>query len=158
MQLSGINSTDNSFGLGQSEQPGELGKDSFMTLLVEQLKNQDPLEPTANEQFVSELANFSSLEEMEELNENILGMIVLQQSNALLSQLTESSNLIGKEVTYYDFDTQGLTTGSVDSVKIEDGLALLKVNGADVPLANVTEVLGESTTGDPSDDSTTDNA
>ena len=157
MNISGISSTDSSFGLGLGDQTNELGKDAFMTLLVEQLKNQDPLKPTANEQFVSELANFSSLEQMEELNENILGMIVLQQSNALLSQLTESSNLIGKEVKFYDFDTQSVKTGSVDSVKIEDGLALLKVNGADVPLANVTEVLGESTTGDSSEDSTTDN-
>jgi len=157
MDISGISSTDSSFGAGLTNQTGELGKDSFMTLLVEQLKNQDPMKPTANEQFVSELANFSSLEQMEELNENILGMIVLQQSNALLSQLTESSNLIGKEVKFYDFDTQSLQTGSVESVKIEDGLALLKVNGADVPLANVTEVLGESTTGDSSEDSTTDN-
>ena len=157
MDISGISATDSSFGAGFTDQTGELGKDAFMTLLVEQLKNQDPLKPTANEQFVSELANFSSLEQMEELNENILGMIVLQQSNALLSQLTESSNLIGKEVKFYDFDTQSVKTGSVDSVKIEDGLALLKVNGADVPLANVTEVLGESTTGDSSEDSTTDN-
>jgi len=157
MNISGISSTDASAGLGLDDQTNDLGKDSFMTLLVEQLKNQDPLKPTANEQFVAELANFSSLEEMEELNENILGMVVLQQSNALLSQLTESSNLIGKEVKFYDFDTQSQKTGSVDSVKIEDGLALLKVNGADVPLANVTEVLGESTTGDSSEDSTTDN-
>ena len=157
MDITGISSTDASFGAGLTDQTGELGKDTFMTLLVEQLKNQDPLKPTANEQFVSELANFSSLEQMQDLNENILGMVVLQQSNALLSQLTERSSLIGKQVKFYVFDTQSLQTGSVDSVKIEDGLALLKVDGADVPLANVTEVLGASTTGDSSEDSTTDN-
>ena len=164
MELSGISSNDSIFGASSTNGSDELGKDTFMTLLVEQLKNQDPLKPTANEQFVSELANFSSLEEAEklntqmtELNENILGMVVLQQSNALLSQLTESSNLIGKEVKFYDFETQGTLQGSVDSVKIEDGLALLKIDGADVPLANVTEVLGENEPGDSSEDSTTDN-
>lgn len=144
MQLSGISANDTAFGAVTNASTDSLGKDSFMTLLVEQLKNQDPLKPTANEQFVAELANFSTLEEMEELNENILGMVVLQQSNALLSQLTESSALIGQQVKFFDFGTQSVLEGEVESVKIEDGLALLRVNGQDVPLANVTQVLGES--------------
>lgn len=114
-----------------------------MTLLVQQLRNQDPLNPQSNEEFVAQLANFSSLEQMEELNENILGMVFLQQSNALMSQLTQSSDLIGKEVNYYDFEQDGVLSGQVDSVKISDGLAVLNIGGKDVPLANVTEVLGQ---------------
>ncbi|MFT5285215.1 MAG: flagellar basal-body rod modification protein FlgD [Planctomycetota bacterium] len=164
MEISGISSSDSPFGIASAGGNEALGKDTFMTLLVEQLKNQDPLEPTANEQFVAELANFSSLEEAEklnkqmgELNENILGMVVLQQSNALLSQLTESSALIGDKVKFYDFESQSIKEGEVTSVKIEEGLALLKIDGEDVPLANVTEVLGDSESGDSSEDSTTDN-
>ena len=164
MEITGTSASDNPFGLASAGGNQALGKETFMTLLVEQLKNQDPLKPKANEQFVAELANFSSLEEaqqlntqMTELNDNILGMVVLQQSNALLSQLTESSALIGETVKFYDFDSQLIKEGSVDSVKIEDGLALLKIDGEDVPLANVTEVLGASTPGDPADDSTTGN-
>jgi flagellar basal-body rod modification protein FlgD len=148
MQISGISSNDSAFGATSGAQT--LGKDTFMTLLVEQLKNQDPLNPTANEQFVAELANFSSLEEMQELNDNLLGMVVLQQSNALLAQLTESSGLIGKSVRYFDVASQSIQQGQVDSVKLEDGLAQLNIGGLNVPLGNVTEVLGDTGTADES--------
>jgi flagellar basal-body rod modification protein FlgD len=119
-----------------------LGKDAFMTLLVQQLKNQDPLSPTDNQAFIAQLAEFSSLEEMQELNQNIVGLAVLQQSNALMSQLTDSSALIGKTVVYEDPQGGDPLEGVVDSVKLEDGLAILVIDGQDVPLVNVTEVTG----------------
>ncbi len=142
MQISGISANDHVFGGASNDASKELGKDAFMSLLVEQLRNQDPLQPTANQEFIAELASFSSLEQMEQLNENLLGMVILQQSNALLSQLTEGSALIGKEVRFFDQATQGVASGSVDSVKIENGLALLNIDGRDVRLSDVTEVVG----------------
>lgn len=121
-----------------------LGKQAFLELLVTQLENQDPLNPTSNEDMIAQLAQFSSLEEMQNLNENILGLAVLQQSNALLSQLTDSSALIGRTVNYQDPLTGEPASGQVDSVKItEDGIAVLNVGGLDVPLANVLEVTGD---------------
>ena len=146
--IEGINSTDPVFGSTQAA-PGEnLGKDAFMSLLVQQLKHQDPMEPTTNEDFIAQLANFSSLEEMQNLNENIVGMVYLQQSNALLQQLTDSSNLIGKEVTFLDPQTQAESKGVVGKVKIVDGQALLDVDGQDIPLVYVTEVSSGTTSGD----------
>jgi len=119
-----------------------LGKDAFMKLLVSQMQNQDPLSPTNNEDFIAQLAQFSSLEQMEELNDNILGLAVLQQSNALMAQLTDSAALIGKQVSFLDPTTGEEITGSVTSVKIENGLAVLNIGGEDVPLGNVTEITG----------------
>ena len=79
--------------------------------------------------------------------ENLVGLAVLQQSNALMSQLTSSSALIGQSVKYVDPDTQSEVWGSVDSVKIQDGLAVLDIAGKDIPLGNIIEIGPSTGTG-----------
>lgn len=151
MEIPGIQSNDPIFGADAAGQ-SDLDKDAFLNMLVAQLKSQDPLAPTANEEMIAQLAQFSSLEQMQNLNDNILGMTVLQQNNALLEQLVSGSALIGKTVQYVDPSTGEPATGEVVSVKIEDGLAVLNIGGEDVPLANVTEVNGAADPGAGSDD------
>ena len=141
MDIPGISSTD-SLSSSATQATQNLDKGAFMKLLVSQLQHQDPLSPVANEDFVAQLATFSSLEQLEGLNQNVVAMITLNQSNALLSQLTQSSALIGKEVTWQGFESEEEHSGTVESVKIVDGLAVLRIGGEDVPLAAVTEVLG----------------
>jgi flagellar basal-body rod modification protein FlgD len=142
MSIPGISATDPFSGAATQAATQSLDKNAFMKLLVSQLQHQDPLSPVANEEFVAQLATFSSLEQLEGLNQNVVAMIALNQSNALLSQLTQSSALIGKDVTWQDFETEEEHSGKVESVKIVDGLAVLRIDGKDVPLASVTEVLG----------------
>jgi flagellar basal-body rod modification protein FlgD len=151
MTISGINATDPYSG---AQFPGaqQLDKNAFMKLLVSQLQNQDPMSPVANEDFVAQLATFSSLEQLEGLNQNMVASIALNQSNALLAQLTQSSALIGKSVEWEDFESGAKHNGTVESVKIVDGLAVLRIDGEDVPLASVTEVKGDE--GVPNDDTT----
>jgi flagellar basal-body rod modification protein FlgD len=139
MDIQGIHASDPIYG-SQSAAKQELGRDSFMSLLVSQLKNQDPLAPTSNDEMLAQLAQFSSLEQLEELNDNLVGLAVLQQSNALMDQLTSSSALIGQHVKYTDPDSGDDAWGDVGSVKITDGLAVLNIGGKDVPLVNVLEV------------------
>lgn len=151
--LSGIFSNDSAYSpinapIGADQ---ELDQGAFMQLLVTQLQNQDPLEPQANEEFVAQLANFSSLEQMELLNENVVSMVVLNQSNALMEQMTSASSLIGRTVNFVDPETGDSLTGNVESVKIRDGAAMLLINGQDVPLSYVTEVLGTSAGTDAGD-------
>lgn len=156
MDIPGISASDSAFGSLNST--NDLGKDAFMELLVTQLSNQNPLEPTNNEEFIAQLANFSSLEEMEEVNTNLLTMIQLNQTNALLDQLTSSSALIGQQVTWTHPVTGVQSTGEVESVKLDQGLAILRVDGFEVPLAAIDDVLGEdavaSDSGDTESDST----
>ncbi len=146
MEIPGISAND-PFSFSQSDQASELDRGSFLQLLVTQMRNQDPLDPASNEQMIAQLAEFSALEEMQNLNENIVGLAVLQQNNALMSQLTNSSSLIGMTVTYVDPTSGESATGTVSSVKIEEGLAVLSIDGKDIPLANVTEVTGQGSQG-----------
>ena len=89
---------------------------------------------------------------MQQLNQNILGLAVLQQTNAVMSQLTQSSALIGQNVTYIDPVTNESRTGIVTKVKLLEGVATLEIDGQDVPLGNVTEILGQPETDDGQDD------
>lgn len=158
MEITGINANDPIFGVGSSSAAQELDKDAFMKLFVAQLENQDPLEPVANGEFIAQLATFSSLEQLENLNTSLVTMTLLQQSNALLSQLTEGSALIGQRVSWAD-PTTGLSgEGIVESVKLIDGLAWLTVGGTDIPLVDIIEVMGSDETDDAGDPGDTDDS
>jgi flagellar basal-body rod modification protein FlgD len=147
MDLNGISNTDPVFGAASTAPSSQLDKTAFLKLLVKQMQSQDPLSPSDSTQYVSQLAQFSSLEQMQNLNQNLVGMATLQQNNALLSQLTQSSVLIGKSVQWTDFDSGATKSGQVTAVKLQDGLALLEIDGQDVPLASVTMVNGPSAPG-----------
>ncbi|MEA2063879.1 MAG: flagellar hook capping FlgD N-terminal domain-containing protein, partial [Gemmatimonadota bacterium] len=75
-----------------------MGKDDFLRLLVTQLQNQDPMNPASNEEFASQLAQFSTLEKQEEANS------IMQESLEATKHLNQSMNnnvatsYIGKDV------------------------------------------------------------
>ncbi len=79
-----------------------MGKQDFLTLLVAQLQNQDPLNPDDPTEFTAQLAQFSSLEQLFTLNEGMAELAAAQTGSQRLSALS----LIGKEVTYFSSDFQ----------------------------------------------------
>lgn len=149
MQITGTSATEAISSLSTDKNTSGVGKDAFMNLLATQLKNQDPMDPAKNDQMLAQLAQFSSLEQMQNLNDNIVGLAVLQQSNALMQQLTDASALMGKDVKYTDPETQKETWGKVDSVRIVDGAAMLNIGGKDIPLVAVKEIGTPPVTTDP---------
>lgn len=95
-----------------------LDKDAFLQLLVAQMKYQDPLEPTSNTEYISQLATFSELEEMQNLNSAMT--------------LQRASQLVGQYVYMKVTDKSGNTTypeGTVDYVVYENGKAFLSIEG-----------------------------
>lgn len=75
-----------------------LGKDDFFKLLIAQLKNQDPSNPTDSTQFASQLAQYSSLEQMQNINTNLTSSLEANYSLAQSINNTMAATLIGKEV------------------------------------------------------------
>jgi flagellar basal-body rod modification protein FlgD len=92
----------------------ELDKDSFLQLLVTELRYQDPLSPMDNKEFISQMAQFSSLEQMQNMNKNIKGFLELEALN-------QGVALIGKNVEALDPDSGGLISGKVESISLENG-------------------------------------
>lgn len=85
---SGTSSTSNTTGSGAES----LDMNSFMTLLTTQLQNQDPTNPTDNSQMVAQLAQFSSLEGINQLNTTVNSFQSTLQSN----QIMQAASLVGK--------------------------------------------------------------
>ena len=92
--IPGVTSIDNSKTVTKMADDGVLGKDDFLKLLIAQLSAQDPLDPMGAQDFSAQLAQFSGLEQMTNVNTNLEILQKLQTA----SQNTSSLNLIGKTV------------------------------------------------------------
>ena len=92
--IPGVTSIDNSKTVTKMADDGVMGKDDFLKLLIAQLSAQDPLDPMGAQDFSAQLAQFSGLEQMTNVNTNLEILQKLQTA----SQNTSSLNLIGKTV------------------------------------------------------------
>ena len=120
----------------------ELGKDAFLQLLVAQLKYQDPMKPMDDTSFIAQMAQFSSLEQMQNLNKTM-------EAQQRFGALTSASALIGKEVSLtLPGDTGGVVTGLVEEVRSVDGKVSLVVGGKPYDSALITQVNDAAKSGD----------
>ena len=95
-----------------------MDKEAFLNLLVAQMKYQDPLEPTSNTEFVSQYAQFSALEQMQNMSATL--------------ELSRASTLVGQTVSVNTTDSTGRTTtiqGMVDYVVYENNKAYVSIEG-----------------------------
>ncbi|MED4599580.1 flagellar hook assembly protein FlgD [Paenibacillus validus] len=112
----------------------ELGKDQFLKILITQLKNQDPTQPLQDKEFIAQMAQFTSVEQLTNMSSE---MKLLRQS------LGFASGLIGKEITWSYADNEGTThskTGVVESITVKDHQQFAKVNGEEVALENISQI------------------
>jgi len=109
-----------------------LGKDDFLKLLVTQLQHQDPMNPMDDKDFMGQMAQFSSLEQ-------ITNLVTATETMGFSSQVTQSVSLIGHQVGFTREDgTTG--QGTATSVAIEDGKILITVGSEQVAPGNITSV------------------
>lgn len=134
MSVESLNAANGIGGYGEqttSKGTNGLGKDDFLLLLVAQLKNQDPMSPVGDKEFIAQLAQFNSLEQMQNLNSKFMEMIQWQQ-------LSQSSSLIGKKIDAIGSD--GTTSGMVSEVRITAAGPVLKVDGKDIALGDISRI------------------
>ena len=114
---------------------GTMGKNDFLMLLAAQLRYQDPLNPQNDGDFAAQLAQFSSLEQMQNMNETLSAMANYQ-----------AYSLVGKYViaTAYVDGVLSEIPGIVDSIFTRDGIKFAQIGKYIVPVATITDVFDAS--------------
>ena len=105
-----------------------LNMENFLSLLVAEMQNQDPLEPTSNSDYMAQMATFSQVEAISEMNERVLSQT--------------ASNLIGKAVIVKtDTNSTGYAGGIVNGWQEIDGIVYLGINGNLYDINDVDQVI-----------------
>ncbi len=89
----------------------DLGKSEFLKLLVTQLEHQDPLNPMEDKEFIAQMAQFSSLEQMVTMNNNM-------QELKKFSMMERLNSLLGKKVRVFDKKVGKEIVGRVEEVNL----------------------------------------
>ena len=140
MAVTSVNSTTTTTGTSSTNAvtnaTSDLGKDAFLKLLIAELSNQDPLNPMEDREFISQMATFSSLEQMQNMNKTLESMAEANKFSAV--------SYIGKAIAYtVDSTEEGAEAaqkaGIVSAVWFDDnkGTILKTTDGDEVSLGNV---------------------
>ncbi|QQE80809.1 flagellar hook capping FlgD N-terminal domain-containing protein [Alicyclobacillus sp. SO9] len=120
---------------------GQLGKNAFLQLMVAQMKNQDPLSTQSNTQFVAQLAQFSSLEQMQNVAQEDMAIQKTLGQLLSLSQMNFTHQLLGTKVTVTDKNGASVQ-GTVSAVGYNNGSPELIVNGTKYPMSALQQMGG----------------
>ena len=112
----------------------QMGKDTFLKLLVAQLKYQDPSNPASSSEMMAQTATFSQVEKLDALATQNAAMLALQRSSS-------AAALVGRTVSYTGTDGTA-QTGTVSAVTIatDSTEAVATVGGVAVPMGRITQV------------------
>jgi flagellar basal-body rod modification protein FlgD len=128
-----------------------LGKDEFLKILMTQLQNQDPMSPMEDKEFIGQMAQFTSLEQMVNMTSMIEEMVQAQQS----SQMINYQSFVGKDVVWHkmteETDVEGepiveTGKGTVASIKfIGESVQFTLSDGTVLEPGNISELVGSGT-------------
>lgn len=123
-----------------------LGKDAFLKILFTQLQNQDPLSPMDDKEFIGQMATFSSLEQLTNMNQTLEKFV----ESASQANLMAFSEFVGKEVTWHQIiekddpleDPEIIEgKGIVKSVQfLGDSVKIILEDGKELTPANISEI------------------
>ena len=132
--VSGSGSVATTTATTSVDRPDQMDKDTFLKLLVAQMRYQDPSNPTDPTQFMSQTAAFSQVEKLDQLVTQNASIVALQKT-------MNAGVIVGHTVTYTD-DSGASQTGAVTSVVLGDDTneATATIGGKPVPLGRITQV------------------
>ena len=127
----------------KKEKDQTLGKDDFLRILVTQLRNQDPMQPLQDSDFIAQMAQFTSVEQLMNMSNE---MTMLRQN------LGMASSMIGKDIAWYDYTETGELvpySGQVESILIKDNVQYAIVGDSQIPLDKIVSIAegGEKSDG-----------
>ncbi len=122
-----VNQKNKALGKKYGEQ---MGKDSFLKLLVTELTHQDPTQPMQDREFIAQMAQFSSLEQMSNMNTQM-------KSFAMNAKTSEAYNLLGKKVQGLDPETGYPVEGTVTHIVRDSEETYLAVGNAKLRLEDI---------------------
>ncbi len=111
-----------------------VNKDEFLKLFVAQLKNQSPLDPLKGHEFIAQLAQFSTVEQLTSLNTSFAEEFRFQQ-------LLGGGDLVGRNATYVDTALGGVGGGIVQGAKIEGDTTYVIINNKEIPISDLTGIF-----------------
>jgi flagellar basal-body rod modification protein FlgD len=118
----------------KSKSGNTLGKDDFLKILITQLRYQDPSQPLQDKEFIAQMAQFTSVEQLSNMASE---MKLLRQSLGI------TSDLIGKTVSWQGKDDAGnsiIKSGKVNSITFKDGNQFINVNGEALTVNQLTKI------------------
>lgn len=119
----------------EQEMKNILGKEDFLKLLITELKYQNPLSPVDNKEFISQMAEFSSLEQLQNMNNNFEYLVNILS----FSQLNFATSIISKNVVGLD-ENGNVFEGVVKNVSIENGNIFLDLDGKKIELKKIIKI------------------
>ena len=128
---------------------GAMGKDQFMKLLIAQMQNQDPMNPMQGDQMAAQLAQFSSLEQLQQINETLTGQSTSQgallgaiQSTSAISTIGHSVLAVGNQVQIGGTNGATSVTADLSGAGASATLHLFDANGKEVGSRDLGAVSG----------------
>ncbi|MEK4424431.1 flagellar hook assembly protein FlgD [Solibacillus sp. FSL K6-1523] len=139
---------DPNFKVTDKPANGDLGKDAFLKILITQLQNQDPTSPMDDKEFIAQMAQFSSLEQMQNMTKAMEGLLASQQQTQMMSY----TSFIGKEVKWHELTDKldenkkpifNEGTGVIKELKFVDGdVVFILADGKEISPGNISSILG----------------
>lgn len=124
----------------QSSRSDEVSQQDFLSLLTTKLRNQDPLEPVQDSEFLGQLASFSALEESKTQTAAIQQLANAVAANTGLQSLSQAASLIGKEIAYDDENRVSQSARVVGVEFNQNGLQLATSTGKLIPLGLISSI------------------